>query len=107
MLQVVWSTGDAVVGVVEGFGDEASDVGVASGVEVPAAVCAASDETCEAQFGEVLAGAVGGGAGEFGEGSDVAFAVGEEPEQAESGRFGEHRQRCCCGVDVVGMGEFL
>lgn len=104
---MVWLAGDEVVGVVEGFGDEASDVGVAGGVEVVASVCAEGDEACEAKFGEVLAGAAGGGAGEFGEGSDVAFAVGEQPEQAEPGGFGEHRECCGRSVDLVGVRQFV
>ena len=104
---MVWSAGDAVVGVVEGFGDEAADVGIARGVEVAASVCSQGNEAREAEFGEVLTGAAGGRAGEFGEGSDVAFAVGEEPEQAQSRWFGEHREVGGRSLDLVGVGQFV
>lgn len=85
--------GDPVVGVVEGFADQAHEVPVVEGVNDVAAVFPSVDEPAEAEFCQVLASDRSGHPGGCGELGDGLRALRELPQQVQAGRFGEHPQR--------------
>lgn len=102
---VVVVPGHSVIGVVERLGDEPPHMTPSGPVELAAAISTDDDETSESQFGQVLAGGCGRGAGEAGERADVVLIVAEEPHQSKTGGVGEQRERCGRGVDLRRIGH--
>jgi hypothetical protein len=78
-----------LVVVVDREADDVEQVWVVDDVDAAAAVSADPDESGEFQFGQVLADRGDGLTDLAGEGADVAFPVGEQPQDLQARGGGE------------------
>jgi hypothetical protein len=79
--------------VVQGLLDEEGHVVVLDDVDLPLALPAGRDQVGQAELGQVLADHGVGGTDGVGEAADVVLVVGQQPQQVQPGRGGQHRER--------------
>jgi cation diffusion facilitator family transporter len=92
---------DLMVGVEQGFGQQGAHVAAAEAVDHALTVAVAFDQAGEAEFGQVLAGYGGPGAGGLGERGDVEVGLTQGPEHPHPGRISEQCKSLHGGVDLA------
>ena len=78
--------------VVDGRSDCFDEVRVIDEVDLASAFAAGAHEACEFEFGQVLADGCHGLSDLTGEGADIPFALGEQPDDVQPGACREHAE---------------